>query len=146
MACEAIEHLGRERYRSTLATAKEWIKGKQTPLGFWEGELPLSPPVMTVQVIEYLEGRVWPSRNLSDYQDIARDFVVRAQESALENNPNAWRLAVVVSFQGLEAFLYACLEHETISVPIFEGAEGNRTIGLRKALQKLEESFRRVGL
>jgi len=145
MACEAIEHLDPERYRSTLATAKRWISDQQSPLGFWEGEPPLSPPAMTVQVIEYLEGRLRPSRSLSDYQSIARDFVVRAQESALENNPNAWRLAVVVSFQGLEAFLYACLEHETINVPIFEGTEGNRTIGLRKALRKLEESLQRVG-
>ncbi len=138
LACESIEHLDPERYRSTLTAAKRWIEGKQSPLGFfWEGEPSPSPVSMTVQVIEYLEGRIGPSQNLGDYQSIARDFVVRAQESALENNPNAWRLAIVVAFQGLEAFLYACLEHETINAPIFEGTDGNKTIGFRKALRKL---------
>jgi hypothetical protein len=146
IACEAIEYLDPERYRSTLTAAKQWIRHKQSPLGFWEGEPPLSFPAMTVQVIKYLEGRLRPSRNLSDYQSIARDFIVRAREFALENNPNAWRLAIVVSFQGLEAFLYACMEHETVNVPIFDGTDKDMTIGLRKALRRLEEWFRHAGV
>jgi hypothetical protein len=100
---------------------------------------------MTVQVIEYLEGARPPFRNLGDYLVIARDFVLRAQEVAFENNPNAWRLSIVIAFQGMEAFLYACLEHPTINVPIFEGNNRNRTIGLRKALYNIEEKLQSHG-
>ena len=141
LACEAIKNLDADRYRSSLANAEEWIRSKQTSSGIWEAEPPLSPASMTVQVIEYLEGKRPPFRNLGDYLAIARDFILRAQEVAFENNPNAWRLSIVIAFQGMEAFLYACLEHPTINVPIFEGNSRNRTIGLRKALSKIEESL-----
>jgi hypothetical protein len=86
-----------------------------------------------------------PFRNLGDYLVIARDFVLRAQEVAFENNPNAWRLSIVIAFQSIEAFLYACLEHPTINVPIFEGKSRNRTIGLRRALNNIEESLQSNG-
>jgi hypothetical protein len=146
LACEAINNLDPEGYRSSLANAEEWIRSKQSRSGIWEAEPPLSPTSMTVQVLEYLEGKRPPFRNFSDYLSIARDFVLRAQEVALENNPNAWRLAIVIAFQGMEAFLYTCLEHPTINVPIFEGSSRSRTIGLRRALNNIEESLHSIGL
>lgn len=145
LACEAIKNLDPEGYRSSLANAEEWIRSKQAPSGIWEAEPPLSPASMTVQVIEYLEEKRPPIQSFSDYLSIARDFVLRAQEVALENNPNAWRLAIVISFQAVEAFLYACLEHPTVNVPIFEGNSRNRTIGLRRALDRIEESLHSIG-
>jgi ElaB/YqjD/DUF883 family membrane-anchored ribosome-binding protein len=51
----------------------------------------------------------------------------------------------VIAFQSIEAFLYACLEHPTINVPIFEGKSRNRTIGLRKALSNIEERLQSNG-
>lgn len=142
LACEAITNLDSEGYRGSLANAEDWIRSKQAPSGIWEAEPPLSPASMTVQVIEYLEERRPTFRRFDDYLSIARDFVLRAQEVAFENNPNAWRLAIVISFQGVEAFLYACLEHPTVNVPIFEGKGRNRTIGLRRALNRIEEHLR----
>lgn len=145
LACEAIKNLDPEGYRSSLANAKEWIRAKQEPSGIWEAEPPLSSTSMTVQVIEQLEKRQPPLRRFSDYLSIARDFILRAQEVAFENNPNAWRLAIVIAFQAVEAFLYACLEHPTLNVPIFEKKSRNRTIGLRSALDKIEESLHAAG-
>jgi hypothetical protein len=108
--------------------------------------VPLSTTSLTVQVIEYLEPGRQPEEDLSDYLIMARDFALRAQEVAFENNPNAWRLTIVIAFQSMEAFLYACLEHPSINVPIFEGNNRRHTIGLRKALRSLEERLQTTGV
>ena len=145
LAGEAIRALGAEGYGRTLAAAEAWIRGRQDPAGKWDGPEALDRAFMTAWVLEYLEGTRPSPAELSDYLSIARDFASRAQSVSLENNANAWRLSVVVAFQGIEAFLYACLEHPSVNVPFFEGNNRNRTIGMVNALERLEEKLRGDG-
>jgi hypothetical protein len=145
LAAEAVGNLDPAGFRATLTAAESWIMRQQSPSGLWEGETPLTPAAMTVRVIEQLENKRPSLDDLGDYLSIARDFSQRAREAALENSPNAWRLAVVVAAQGLEAFVYACLEHPSVNVSVFESKSRTRTIGLKSALDRLEESLRDSG-
>ncbi len=73
------------------------------------------------------------------------DFSQRAREVALENSTNTWRLAAMVAYQGLKAFLYECLEHPPVNVSVFEGKDRRRTIGTRNALNRLEQDLSGAG-
>ena len=135
LAAEAIRLSGLDGYGHTVSMADSWIMRQQDPDGTWsDNGFPF--PFMTVLVIEYFERRRPPLSNLGNYLSIARDFILRSRELALEDNENSWRLAIVVAFQGIEAFLYACLSHPSINIKIFE--KPNRTIGMRKALTQLQ--------
>lgn len=141
LAAESIRASGLNGYNHTLSMADSWIMSQQDMDGTWKDEsFPF--PFMTVLVVEYFERRRPPLSNLGNYLSIARDFVLRSRELALEDDENSRRLAIVVAFQGIEAFLYACLSHPSVNIKIFEK---NKTIGMRKALAELEKYLQRTG-
>lgn len=143
LAAEGIRASGLTGYESTVSMADSWIMNNQEPDGTWRD--PGFPfPLMTVLVVEYLERRWPPLSRLGNYLSIARDFILRSREFALEDNENSWRLAIVVAFQGVEAFIYGCLSDHSISINIFE--RPGRTIGMRKALAKLEAHLQGAGV
>jgi len=143
LAAEAIRSAGLEGYGSTLSMADSWILNQQEPDGTWKYRA-FSWPFTTVLTIEHFE-RKRPSRTeLEGYLSVSKDFIMRSEELALEDNENARRLAIVTAFQGMEAFLYACLSKPSINKPIFRNR--HETIGYRQALNRLEEHLRSADL
>ncbi|KAF5416724.1 MAG: hypothetical protein C5S48_02095 [Candidatus Methanogaster sp.] len=141
LAAEAIRASGLHGYDHTLSMADSWIMSQQDPDGTWKDEI-FPFPLMTVLVVEYFERRRPPPSNLGNYLSIARDFILHSRELALEDNENSRRLAIVVAFQGIEAFLYACLSHPSVNIKVFE--KSSRTIGMRKALDELEKYLQKT--
>ena len=136
LAAESIRASGLQGYDHTLSMADSWIMSQQDPDGTWNDKnIPF--PFMTALVVEYFEKRRPPLSNLVNHLSIARDFILRSGELALEDNENSRRLAIMVAFQGIEVFLYACLSHPSVNVKIFD-KEQKRTIGMPEALTKLE--------
>lgn len=68
-------------------------------------------------------------------------LVVRGERLAREDGPDARQLAVVSVHAGIEALLYAALEARGKRV-----MEGNRTIGLRSALTKVQGNLQEHGV
>lgn len=143
LAAEAIRASGLHDYAHTLSMADSWIMSQQDPDGTWRDEI-FPFPLMTVLVVEYFERRCPPLPNLGNYLSIARDFILRSRELALEDNENSRRLAIVVAFQGIEVFLYGCLSHPSVNIKVFEKA--SRTIGMGKALDELEKYLQKTGV
>jgi len=144
LAVDAIKESGLTGYDYTVSKADSWIMNQQGLDGTWRDEV-FPFPFMTILVVEYFERRRPPLSKLESYLSIARDFILRSQELALEDSENSWRLAIVVAFQGIEAFLYACLSHHSVNIGIFEKRKPNRTIGMRRALDELEKHLQRKG-
>jgi len=143
LAAEGIRASGLTGYESTVSVANSWIMNQQEPDGTWKGNgFPF--PLMTVLVVEYLQRRFPPLLSLGSYLSMARDFTLRSRGFSLEDNENSWRLAIVVAFQGVEALLYGCLSDPSININIFESP--GRTIGMRKALTKLETHLQGAGV
>jgi len=145
LAVDAIKESGLTGYGYTVSKAESWIMNHQGPDGTW-GDEGFPFPFMTILVVEYFERRRPPLSKLENYLSIARDFILRSQELALEDSENSRRLAIVVAFQGIEAFLYACLSHPSVNIRIFEERRPNRTIGMRRALDELEKHLQREGI
>ena len=143
LAAEAIGVSGLPGYDHTLSMADSWIMSQQDPDGTWIDEI-FPFPFMTVLVVEYFERRRPSLSNLGNYLSIARDFILRSRELALDDNENSRRLAIVVAFQGIEAFLYACLSRPSVNIKVF--GKPNMTIGMRKALGELEKYLQKTGV
>jgi hypothetical protein len=143
LAAEAVRLSGLDGYEHTVSAADSWIMSQQGSDGTWKDE-DFQFPFMTTLVIEYFERKCPPLSSLGSYLSIARDFILRSQELALEDNENARRLAIVVAFQGIEAFLYACLSAPSVNIKIFE--KPDETIGMRKALTQLQTYFQTMGV
>jgi hypothetical protein len=143
LAVEAIRLSGLDGFEHTVSAADSWIMSQQDPDGTWKDE-DFQFPFMTTLVIEYFERKRPPLSSLGSYLSIARDFILRSQELALEDNENARRLAIVVAFQGIETFLYACLSAPSVNINVFE--KPDKTIGMRKALTRLQTHFQTMGV
>lgn len=144
LALEAIRLSGIPGMSHSLALGERWLTGAQSPTGEWQGKDRWPPyPFETVLVLEYLgRSSVLPD-SLTNYLKLARGFIARASELALEDDPNAWRLSLVAAYQGLEAFLYGLLTHPTINEEVFRNR--NETIGGRSAMDKLEAHLKKAG-
>jgi hypothetical protein len=144
VASEAIGAAGLNGYDNTVAGADAWVMDQQRPSGVWlDSSEGLGPIFMTVLVVEHMEKQRPPLTRLSNYLRISRDFILRSQELVLEDNENAWRLAVVIAFQGVELFLYGCLTDPSINITVF--SRPDRTIGMRAALNTLEGHLQSTG-
>lgn len=144
LAAEAIRLSGLDGYDHTLSMADSWIMSQQDPDGTWRDEA-FPFPFMTVLAVEYFGRTCPPLSNLGNYLSIARDFMLRSRELALEDNENSRRLAMVAAFQGIEAFLYACLSHPSVNIQFFD-KKLSKTIGMPKALDKLEIHLQQKGM
>jgi hypothetical protein len=145
IASEVIRAAGLDGYNNTIAAADSWLMAQQRPSGVWlDTQEGLGATFTTVLVVEHMEAQRPPLTSLSNYLRISRDFILRSQELVLENNENAWRLAVVVAFQGVESFLYGCLTDPTVNITVFSSP--NRTIGMRAALNSLEGHLQSTGV
>lgn len=143
LAAEAIRLSGLGGYEHTLSAAESWVMTQQEATGTWDSKgFPF--PFKTVLVVEYFESRRPPNSILNGYLSVARAFVLRGHEMALEDDENARRLAVVAAFQGVEAFLYACLSAPAVSMKVFE--KPDQTVGMRKALTSLQTHFQSIGV
>ena len=143
LAAEAVRLSGLPGYDHTLQMADSAIMRQQDEDGTWNHPW-FPPPLLTVLVVEHFEGQPPAVSGLTGYLGIARDFILRSHDLALEDNDNSQRLAIVTSFHGIEALLYACLTHPSVNIRIFESAD--KTIGMRKALDKLERHLQTAGV
>ena len=85
----------------------------------------------------------YPNKLLDPYLSMSKSFLNRSVQFSLEENSNSHRLAIISAFQGIEAFLYSILKDPKINIPIFD--KPNKTIGMRKALNKLQTYLQSKG-
>jgi hypothetical protein len=142
LSAEAIRLSGLQGYDNTLRLAESWLLAEQNTDGTWRSEW-FPWPFMTALVVEYFDNKLPWRTELEGYLSIGRDFLLRSQEFVVEDNANSRRLAIVTAFQGIEAFLYGCLEK--VNIPIFRDHKPRETIGMRAALRKLEVYQRQNG-
>lgn len=143
LATEAIKLSGLQGYSSTVAMADSWILGQQTAEGVWEDKS-FPHPFMTVLIVEHYQAHRPPLSKLSSFLSMGRDFLLRSQQVGVEDNENSRRLALLLAFQGIEMFLYGCLNHPTVNIKMFEKPDS--TIGMRKALTKLQTHYQSNGV
>lgn len=145
LALEAIKLSGNKGLSYSLTLGERWLASAQRPTGEWGGDKRWPPfPFETVLVLEYLSRNAVLPDALTNYLKLARGFLYRASEMALEDDPNAWRLALVTGYQALEAFLYGLLTQPSINADVFRTR--NETIGVRKALDTLEAYLKVNGI
>lgn len=120
--------------------ALTWLRGQQSPLGMWEDNV-FGRVLPTVLVLE-LEKLATRSR-VTDlpYLMTARAFLLQAMRLNDEDTPGARQLAIIAAAHAVEAFLYGALSQPSINKPIFAPG-GQTTIGLRRALDALEDAIR----
>ena len=64
-------------------------------------------------------------------------FLNKAEQLSLEDDLNSCRLSIIAAYHGVEAFLYAVLNHPNINKKIFKDV--NETIGMKSALIKFQD-------
>jgi hypothetical protein len=144
-ALEAVRVSGLGGFDNSLQLGESWLMGQQQADGTWpEQGTPL--PFTTILVLEYFEQVHSRLGALNDRLSVARYFLSRSQEFALEDSGNSRRLGIIAAYQGLEQFLYACLSVPAVNVPIFQSKAPNKTIGFRAALDALEKHLRGTGV
>ena len=135
-ACiNALLKSGLPRISRSLNLAQTWLISQQNALGFWE-QRGTDFVLLTVSVLETLE-RVAkrPSKVAEPLVSAAQGFMSRASQLAFEANPTSRRLSAIAAHQGLEAFMYAVLNHLHLNM----WRDKNETIGLRSALRLYED-------
>lgn len=136
LSLEALIRSGIKNIKRSVNLGINWILNQQNKLGFWE-ENGLPFPFLTVLVLEFLKFRdFYPKKSLDLYQLMSKSFLNRSMQFSLEGNSNSHRLAILISFQGIEFFLYSVLEDSKLNISIFESSD--KTIGMRKALIKFQ--------
>ncbi|MFZ5817127.1 MAG: prenyltransferase/squalene oxidase repeat-containing protein [Bacillota bacterium] len=145
LALEAIKLSGDKGLSHSQTLGERWLTSAQRPTGEWGGTDNWPPyPFETVLVLEYLSRKAILPDAVNNYLKVARGFLGRASELALEDDLNAWRLSLVIGYQALEAFLYGILTQPSINAEVFRNKD--QTIGGRKALDTLEEYLKRSGI
>jgi hypothetical protein len=141
LALEAIVRSGRSDVDRALARAGDWLIAAQDRAGAWL-ERSLPHPLLSVVVLEALT--LWESRPPSPSEELAlaRALMNRSAQLSSEDSAESRQLAVVAAHAAIETFMYAVLQHPTVGVRVLER---NRTIGLRPALTKLQESYQANG-
>lgn len=142
LAAEAILRAGLEDAARDVTRAEQWIISQQDSIGLWF-QKNHDPEALSFFVCEYFRNqnkfRPLPHGHLT----IAKGFLRRAEELALESSPDAARLSLISAFHGVEMFLYGIAADDRYSFEIFEKA-GN-TIGLREAMTRLKNRLREIG-
>jgi len=135
LSLEAILRSGTENVNHSIELGLKWIIGQQNDLGMWDDDsFPF--PFMTVLVLEFIQLKDFFPIKLDSYLSMSKNFLNRSVQFSLEENSNSHRLAIITAFQGIEAFLYSVLVYPSVNKKIFE--EPDKTIGMRKALSKLQ--------
>ena len=142
LALEALVRSDRHNVDRVLARAAEWLLATQEPPGCWE-ERSLPNPLLSVAILDALT--LWENRPpaLSEELALARALLTRSDYLATDDSAESRQLAVVASHAGVETFLYAVLQQPTLNVRVLDG---NRTIGLRNAIGKLQEAYQSQGI
>lgn len=143
LALESVIRSEIDNVEHSVDSGIKWILKQQDDFGTWDDEeFPF--PFMTVVVLELLELRDTHPAMLNLYQSMSRGFLQRSVQLSLEDSTDSRRLAIIAAYHGLEAFLYSVLAHPNINIPIFK--KDNTTIGMRKALDELENYLKRRGI
>jgi hypothetical protein len=134
---DLLRRAGRRRAFDRAAT---FLIAKQQPSGLWFFGSRNADAYNAI-VIEVLEARLAafppPNHRLS----LARDLFAKADELASEGEEVSDQIALITVHQAIEMFLYSALESLDPPQDIWE-ANGQRTIGLRSAVSKLDECLR----
>jgi hypothetical protein len=125
-------------FESLIKSSETWILAQQDPRGLWSHNQFFTEIQMTSLVVDYFE--FFPPVQIQNHLlKSARDFIQSGSNQITVDSGTSIRLGIIAIYHGLEFFLYACLQEPGVNIKIL--AEGNETIGFRKALTSLQTHF-----
>lgn len=136
VAAEALERSGVRPNSKSIRLAKKFISSTQEPMGTWHERAFLNNTYLqTAFVTEYLlKSGSFPTE-INELQALARDYIFRAVGLIHDEDSQACRTAIMLSFESLEMFFYSVLNH--CSGPTSFTKPNGFTIGLDSASSKI---------
>lgn len=141
LAAEAILRAGLKDVERDIQRAEQWVISQQDSIGLWFDKFD-APEFLSMVICEYFRDRSKFRPLPLGHLTVARGFLRRAEELALDASSDAARLAVISGFHGVEMFLYGVAADERYFFDIFE--RGGNTIGLREAMARLRDKLREI--
>jgi hypothetical protein len=142
---EALRRSGRSEEHHQIGRAENWILNQQTPVGFW-GVQPWDRDFLSATILEYFRDlHLYTPPPLDEFLRLSRDFFRKAEELNEERGSASRRLAAVAGFHAIEFFIYGVITHPRFGMSHFKPNRADETIGLRIALDNLEERLKQDG-
>lgn len=143
---EAIHRAGMaEDIEHMVDRAETWLISAQTARGGWTAQ-GWSDDLLAACVVDYMSSRREMLPQVDGFFLMARDFMRKAEDWALEGGANNRRLAAIASVHAVEMFLYGVFERrDDLALSAFR-ENGHETLGVREALRALQDALQRVGV
>src|SRR5262249_46290710 len=136
---------GRSEEHHQIGRAENWILNQQTPVGFW-GVQPWDRDFLSATILEYFRDlHLYTPPPLDEFLKLSRDFFRKAEKLNEERGSASRRLAAVAGFHAIEFFVYGVITHPRFGMSHFKPNRADETIGLRIALDNLEERLKQDG-
>lgn len=136
VAAEALERSGIRSNSKSIRLARKFINSTQEPMGTWHERAFLNNTYLqTAFVTEYLLGSGSFPTEINELQALARDYIFRAVGLIHDQDSQACRTAIMLSFESLEMFFYSILNHCSGSTSFTK--KNGFTIGLDSASSKI---------
>jgi hypothetical protein len=135
VAIEALSRSTERGARRVIEQALRWLIAQQDDIGEWRVSY-LPWPLPTVLALECFEMKDRTAYRGDHYFEMGIGFLRRSTSLANEDSGTSRRLGVIAAAQGLEALCYSLLAHLQENF-----WDGTQTIGLRKAVSKLQTAL-----
>jgi hypothetical protein len=142
---EALRRTGRSDEHHQIDRAQNWILNQQAPVGFW-GVQPWNRDFLSATILEHFRDlHLYTPPPLDQFLRLSRDFFRKAEELCEERGAASRRLAAVAAFHATEFFVYGVITHPRFGMSHFKPNRADETIGLRVALDNLEQRLKQDG-
>ncbi|ATC32174.1 hypothetical protein CA606_07300 [Caulobacter vibrioides] len=145
VSLEAVHRAGAaEDIAHVVNAAETWLMSAQTARGGWAAE-GWPDDLLAACVVDYISSRREMLPQVDGFFLMARDFMRKAEDWALEGGANNRRLAAIASVHAVEMFLYGVFERrDDLALSAFR-ENGQETLGVREALRALQDALQRIG-
>jgi hypothetical protein len=142
---EVLRRSGQSHEHVQIDRAENWVKTQQTQVGFW-GERVSERDFLSATILEYFrDSQSYTPPQLSQFLQLSRDFLRKAEELNEEGGGASRRLAAVAAFHAVEFFLYGVMNDPLFGMSHFKPNRADETLGLRMALDNLERRLKDDG-
>jgi hypothetical protein len=138
-ALEAILRSGIPYNKDLFDKTIMWIISQQDYKGTWDDHLLPNYYTVTAIVYDFLCNYKKLPSSLDNFQQIARDFIKKAEYFSNINDNNLLNLSYLLAHQALEMFIYCCIQKKEGENAIYR--KNNRTIGLKEGDKKIKALF-----
>ncbi len=142
---EALRRTGQSDEHHQIDRAQNWILDQQSSVGFW-GVQAWDRDYLSATIMEYFRDlHLYTPPPLDQFRRLSRDFFRKAEELNEERGSASRRLAAVAAFHAIEFFMYGVITHPRFGMRHFKPNRADETIGLRIALDNLEQKLKQDG-